>query len=132
MTYQTPCSDPKNDPNDWFIARDGRQYTDVAVLTHAELQKVADGALHKLGDDHPDLFDLMEEAMDNATGDRVAENLVARRHAKDACFTECYFRNQCLEQALDEGHAFGTWGGYYEEEIREIRREIARRNRKKL
>lgn len=81
-----PCERPENDPEDWFIERDGKQYPD---------------------DEMP-----------------VPNALKRRRHAKDACHTECYFRLQCLDLALQNPTpaTYGTWGGYYPEELREIRK----------
>lgn len=91
MTYQTPCQNPDNDPNDWFIGRDGKQYPD-------------------------DPFDTEEQS--EAAAKREA--LIRRRRARAACY-ECYFRMQCLDIALEDHESHGTWGGYYEEELRQIR-----------
>lgn len=96
MTYQKPCASQENDPDDWFIGKDGRQYPDEELEPEAE--KAA---------------------------------LVRRRHAKDACFVDCLVRTRCLQLALDRPEPHGTWGGYYEEELRVIRTEIARRNKKR-
>jgi hypothetical protein len=85
--YITPCADPANDPDDWFIERDGRQYPDESL--DLDEQKAA---------------------------------LVRRRHARDKCHVECYFRTQCLTIALTKPEPpHGTWGGYYPEELRQVR-----------
>lgn len=85
--YVTPCSSPENNPDDWFIERDGRQYPDESL-------------------------DLDEQR----------EALVRRRHARDKCHVDCYLRVQCLTIALSKPEpTHGTWGGYYPEELRQIR-----------
>lgn len=98
MTYQTPCSSPENNPDDWFINASGKQYAE-------------------------DFDDLPEDE----AAEQVKVNLAARQHAKHLCFERCIARVDCLRRGLDEGHAHGIWGGYFEEEMREIRKEQARR-----
>lgn len=124
MTNHRPCADPKNDPNDWFIRKDGRQYAEDTFVTEVQLNT----ALEDAGFDLEDLA--AAEAMHERLEERaIKDALRRRRHAKDECHTACYFRNECLRQALDEGHGHGTWGGYFEEEIREVRKQINRRRR---
>ena len=113
--YLTPCQRPENNPEDWFIEKDGRQYADEDLLSHAEMQAVSNAALAEHGED----LDAIEAAIDAADEAAVKANLVRRRHAKDACY-ECYFRTQCLEVALTERPNHGTWGGYYPEELRQV------------
>lgn len=128
MTYQPPCSDPDRNADDWFLGRDGKQYPDDEFLTEAERRGVAASVLRLEGDTDVDHEDRVALALRHAEGYRRRRALTARRHAREACH-ECYFRTSCLDRAIEEEHAHGTWGGYYEEELREIRREIARRKR---
>lgn len=130
MTYQTPCSSPANDPNDWFISRDGRQYPDDTFLTDAEVRSIAASVLVIEGETVEGHCDRVEAALAAAIGERKRLALIGRRQAKDKCHNECYFRTACLGRALDEGQDHGTWGGYYEEELREVRKEIARRKKR--
>jgi hypothetical protein len=129
MTHQTPCSNPENDPDDWFIGRDGKQYADEDFLSEAEERGLARSVLPIAGESPEEHEERVNTAIRVATAERRRKALAARRHAREKCHTECYFRAQCLEQALDQDQQHGTWGGYYEEELREIRREIARRKR---
>lgn len=131
MTYQqTPCSSPENDPNDWFISRDGRQYPDDDFLTEDEVSGLSKSVLAIEGETAEEHRDRIDAALAVAAGERRRAALIVRRHAKDACYS-CPIRTTCLGRALDEGQDHGTWGGYYEEELREIRKEIARRKRNK-
>lgn len=114
----TPCMDA---PDDWFIDKDGRQYVDDEILTEVEKRAIIDEILAESDDgdwaDRADAAIALEERV------RLNENLVRRRHAKDACYTTCYFRTQCLSLALGpDGPNHGTWGGYHQEELRQIRR----------
>ena len=86
----TPCMD---NPDDWFIGKDGLQYADDPELSRDEL----------------------------------TEALRRRRHAREACRMDCPVRVACLDRAMTNNEQYGTWGGYYEEEIKEIRAEIMRR-----
>lgn len=126
--YVTPCHSDENDPDDWFLSKDGRQYSDDDLLT----QEIIDEAIRTTG-----LTPLDENYVEEV--DRVLAEieeqvkraaLTRRRHAKDACFT-CYFRTQCLGLALERNEQHGTWGGYYEEELREIRRLRDRKRRER-
>lgn len=125
----TPCQDPANDPNDWFIERDGRQYHDEPVLTADEVRAIWD-AETELADEEgrePDLAGVLEKA----TAARLKENLRKRRDAKAKCY-ECPLRTQCLQLGLSSDFVvaqYGTWGGYYTEELRAIQREGRRRRR---
>lgn len=111
MTFTTPCARPENDPSDWFIERDGKQYPDDELVTEAEYRAFVVSA-EILGEEPP--------SRQAAEADVLAERLVRRRHAKDKCFVECIFRMHCLSKGEDEDH--GTWGGYYSEERRQIAR----------
>lgn len=112
----TPCADPENDPNDWFIEKDGRQYADDVLVPDAELESVAweARALYREGKE-----DLILRAA-----------LRRRRHARDKCY-ECPLRLACLTRTLDAADVeYGTKGGYYPEELRKVQREIVRRKRR--
>lgn len=128
MTYQPPCSDPTSNPDAWFISRDGKQYADDEFLTQDERDRIAKAVLRKTGESDFDHETRVDAAIRQAEATRKRKALAARRHAKEACHG-CYFRTACLDRALTEGQAHGTWGGYFEEELREIRREISRRKR---
>lgn len=130
MTYSTPCSDPAK-RDDWFIGRDGKQYPDDEFLTNEEKIEIAEAAV----DGRSDLFDfeadeLIEQATLDAEDEIKRQALIRRRQAKDACY-ECYFRTDCLNTVLgDDTIRHGTWGGYTEEQIREIRAEKRKRDRR--
>lgn len=129
MTYQTPCSSPENDSNDWFISRDGKQYPDDDFLTDAEVAGLTKSVLRIDGETAEDHRDRVDAALAVASAERRRSALISRRQAKDKCHTDCYFRTQCLDRALVEHQDHGTWGGYFEEELREIRKEISRRKK---
>lgn len=122
-----PCSEGESD--DWFIGRDGKQYPDDDLLTDDDRLAILEDA-NEQGLEGDERVDFIEKAQDRAEQDARTKALQRRRHAREACHTDCLFRTRCLDKALNEGHVHGTWGGYYEEEIREIRREIERRKRK--
>lgn len=108
--YVPPCARPENDPNDWFIERDGKQYPDEDLLTEEERATLSE-----------------EEAAEREEEVR-RDRLRARRHARDACHTECYMRLECLDRAIKERPQYGIWGGYFPEQLREIYREYDRRH----
>lgn len=126
MTYQTPCAASET-PDDWFIGRDGKQYPDDDLLTDDDRLAILESA-NEQGLTGDARIAFIEKAQDRAEGDAKRAALQSRRHAKQACH-ECYLRTQCLDLALKDDAMHGTWGGYFEEELREIRREIARRRR---
>lgn len=113
-----PCRE--GNPDDWFIRPDGRQYGDEEFLTDSQADQIMADADEEGADG--------ERAVARAEADAKREALQRRRHAKEACH-DCLFRTRCLQVAIDEGHEHGTWGGYYEEELRAIRREMQNRNR---
>lgn len=125
--YVAPCRDSENDPDDWFISRDGKQYIDDELVTTDEVI----AHLDEVDPDGTRSLEIIDITRKSLEAPLVKDALRRRRHAKDACHTECYFRTQCLDKALEGEHTHGTWGGYHEEELREIRREIARRKRRK-
>lgn len=129
MTSQKrPCSSPDRDPNDWFISRDGKQYPDEDFLTEAEIAGLTKSVLAITGETAEQHQARVDSALTTARAERRRQRLIARRRAKEACY-ECPLRAECLAAALENGFEHGTWGGYYEEELREIRKEIARRKR---
>lgn len=111
----TPCQDPANDPEDWFLEKDGKQYRDDPLLTEDEVQEIyakLDGAS----------AGVVDEAIHDAEAEAKRQALIRRRQARDKCHTECYLRTQCLGLALEDSTIeHGTWGGYYADEIIQIR-----------
>lgn len=132
MSRELPCQEPDNDPDDWFIGRDGKQYPDDDFLTEDEVRRISKTVLAKSGETAEEHRDRVDAALAAAERDRRRKALARRRHAKEECFG-CPFRSGCLEKALEENTpaTHGTWGGYFEEELRTIRLEIARRKRKR-
>lgn len=122
--YVVPCADPANDPDDWFIEKDGKQYPDDPTLTEEQVNEAScdeDGLLLESVEE-------IEAAVNAAEAEAIKEALRRRRHAKDKCHVECYRRLQCLGLALGEKPPeYGTFGGYYSEELREIRKLRAER-----
>lgn len=118
-----PCRE--GNPDDWFIGRDGKQYGDEDLLSEEEVGDIF-AEIREAG--HGDYAEQVDRAVARAEADAKREALGRRRRAKEACH-DCLFRTRCLQLAIDEGHEHGTWGGYYEEELRAIRREIEQRNR---
>ena len=124
--YVPPCGNPANDPDDWFIGRDGKQYPDdvLYTLTEAENEAKARGL-------DPDDASVVAEVFEEVLAERTREQLRRRRHAKDKCYVECKMRLECLSRALriEDGPLalppanlieYGTFGGYFEEERKQI------------
>lgn len=122
----TPCWETGIDPDDWFISRDGKQYPDDEFLTEVEKANIARSVLPKADETEDEHTERVDRAIRAAVADRRRAALQRRRKAREACY-DCPVRLQCLDLALEGNIQHGTWGGYYEEEIREIRREIKRR-----
>lgn len=121
MTQQkkTPCQ--QGDPEDWFIDRRGLRDDDEALVTFEEAEYETRAAERP----ESEVADVFEEMH----AERAKARLATRRHAKDACFTECSVRTQCLATALEIRPSHGTWGGYYEEELGKLYRALdARRS----
>lgn len=127
MTDQKPCSSPDNDPEDWFISRDGKQYPDDEFLTDAERQGIARSVLQIMGESAEGHQRRVDRAITHVEAERRRRALQRRRQAREKCYSQCKVRTDCLEKALKGDHVHGTWGGYLEEELRELRKEIARR-----
>lgn len=119
-----PCAEGNGD--DWFVSRDGRQYPSDDLLTDIVRDAIAAEA-DRQGLDGEERVAFIEKTTDMAEGDARRDALRRRRHARDACHTDCLFRTRCLDMVLEGDFQHGTWGGYYEEEIRELRRELRRR-----
>jgi hypothetical protein len=129
VTYQTPCQNPENNPDDWFIGRDGKQYPDDDLLTEAGVEDIFTEVRSRITPEEDGYVEEADKAIARAEAQAKREALIARRKARAACY-ECYFRGRCLDIALDNVETHGTWGGYYEEELRQIRNaRDARRNR---
>lgn len=130
MTLATPCKDGVNSPDDWFIGRDGKQYADEDLLNDEIRLGILEEANRRelTGDAR---IEFIEKFQDRAEAEVKRENLRRRRQAREKCHDGCYFRLQCLDLALKNEESHGTWGGYNEEELRELRREISRRARRK-
>jgi hypothetical protein len=116
-----PCKE--GDSDDWFIDRHGKQYADDELVSPDEIaahlaERDPDGELS--AEDRDRLVDGLESAARSRA-------LQRRRQARQACHTDCLIRTQCLGLAIEDEMQHGTWGGYYEEEIRQIRLEITRR-----
>lgn len=131
----TPCQDADNNPDDWFISKDGRQYSDDPFLTEQEIRDIANGVEADEGESDRSLHKRRVAAVAAETRSRKRHALTRRRHARERCIEACSVRLRCLEVALnpEASHtAHGTWGGHYEEDLRELRRGIAnRRNHRK-
>lgn len=129
MTDKTPpCQRPENDPDDWFIGRDGKQYSDDDFLTEDEIRGISKAVLPIDGETSEQHRDRVDLAISTAEAGRKRAALQRRRHAREKCH-DCYFRTNCLQRAIDEDQQHGTWGGYFEEQIRELRKKIAQRRR---
>lgn len=125
MTKQTPCQ--AGNAEDWFIDRDGRQYVDDGSLepspeeVRARAERLASKRGEEVGEEH-----LTRAHLQLRDANKQAA-LIRRRMAKQACHTTCPVRTQCLSVALDTRPQYGTWGGYYPEELGKIYAEIDRR-----
>lgn len=117
----TPCQD--GDPDSWFIGRDGKQYPSDDFLTDKEEHALSIAVLRIADETAAEHEARIEMALRAARSNRRRAALIRRRKARDACF-ECPVRTACLGIALEQGIPHGTWGGYYEEQIKEIRDEM--------
>lgn len=126
MTDQTPCRDPQNDPEDWFIDKDGKQYPDDDFVTTQQVNDAAD-AIPGFDKDDLDQWETLVETLEE---DAKKTALRKRRHARDKCYTECYFRTHCAQAALDTRPEHGTWGGYYREELKVLYKDLDARKRR--
>lgn len=123
-----PCWQTGANPDDWFISRDGKQYPDEEFLTDAEKRAIGKTVLGLAGESYDDHQARVARAIRAVEADRRRAALQRRRKAKEACLA-CPMRDECLRLALDGNFQHGTWGGLYEEELRELRRRISARKR---
>lgn len=130
MTQISPCADRTNDPQDWFIRADGKQYSDDDLLTEVERRGISRTVLAIGGETAEEHEIRVERALNAARSNRKRIMLARRRRAKSLCWAECPIQDACLAQALGRGEMHGTWGGYLEEELAEVRKEQARRRRR--
>lgn len=122
MSTETPCHE--GNPEDWFIRRDGRQYDDDEIVTQDE-------AYAYLETEHPywrntsveKVREITEAFVYRETAKRLRDATIRRRKAREACYT-CPVRLSCLTVALEQRPSSGTWGGYYEEELRKLTRAL--------
>lgn len=131
MTNSPICRQPSRNPDDWFIGRDGRQYSDDEFLSETEKQGIVRSVLRIAGETDEEHARRSEAAVNAAESGRRRVALARRRHAKEDCW-ECPVREACLAQALETPTpaTSGTWGGFYEEELAAIRvKQAARRRR---
>jgi hypothetical protein len=136
VSFVPPCRRPENDPDDWFIGRDGKQYSDDELLGVEGRARAAGEALQLAPDglNVAKYLIIAEKAIADAETEAVKQALAKRRHARDKCHVECILRLQCLDAGLEpDNMAHGIWGGYFPEERRQIvklRDERERRRRK--
>lgn len=125
-----PCADRANEPQDWFIRPDGKQYPDDDLLTEDEGRRVTRAVLHIEGETTKDYVERVERALKNARAARRRQMLTRRRQAQEKCYSLCEMREQCLRGALERREGHGTWGGLLEEELYQVRRIQDRRRRR--
>lgn len=111
MSAETPCYE--GDPEDWFIRRDGKQYDDDEMVDEVVWRE----ACAENPDEDP------SAVYRRLAGEEIRQALVRRRQAREACYG-CPVRNGCLRMALETRPSAGTWGGYYEEELRKLYRAL--------
>lgn len=124
-----PCRE-SDTPDDWFISRDGKQYPSDDLLTDPMREAVTAEADRKELEGEERVA-WIERNLDRFEVDAKTASLQRRRHAKQGCY-DCAFRTRCLDMALTNHEVHGTWGGYYEEEIATLQREISRRRGREL
>ncbi len=112
MTY-LPCADEANDPEDWFIEKDGLQYAWEPLVT----DDIWEAVLHAAEQD-----EIEPPTREQAEARARAAALVRRRHARDMCFTLCERRLDCLGLAIDGDRPDfeGIRGGYFQEQLKKI------------
>jgi len=116
----------------WFIEKDGKQYRDDVLISESAYAEIA----ARVKAENPEVTDfeafrdLVDTAVDREEAEIIRANLIRRRKARDACY-ECPIRTLCLEQRLEGRMEYGTWGGYYREELQEIERLRDERERRR-
>lgn len=123
MIAKTPCQ--TGDPEHWFISRDGKQYAWDDLVSKADLLQGVMDAIdgRPLEDVTPEEVHIIRRGIVKTARD---EQVKLRRQAKESCYS-CPVRLQCLSVALEQGYDKGTWGGYFEEQLDKIRREMRKR-----
>lgn len=129
MTQPSPCSSPENDPQDWFIRSDGKQYPFEDLLTPREVRSVSLTVLKRSGETEDEHATRVEKALAAARNNRKRAALARRQRAKALCFSSCPMLQECFSQQLEERHHHGTWGGHLEEEWIKIFAERDSRHR---
>lgn len=124
-----PCRE-EGEPDDWFIRHDGRQYAGDEYLTQEERDRISDEVMAVAAEDDiltvEEARDAADRAIDRAEEAAKTALLRRRRRARQACY-DCLLRTRCLDLAIKGDERHGTWGGYYEEEIKQIRDLIEER-----
>ena len=120
MTFVPPCRRPENNPEDWFIGRDGKQYSDDELIGVEARARAAGKALEAAPDGLTvtQYLAIANKAIHAAEAEAKRLSLVRRRKARQACHVDCILRLHCLDAGLEV--PYGTWGGYFEEERAEI------------
>lgn len=95
MTYVPPCARPENDPDDWFIERDGRQYPD-------------------------DQMTLRDQKAAQTRRRHARDKCHVECYARLSCLAVALGDAGPTPGKLDIEH--GIRGGYYPEELRQIER----------
>lgn len=116
-----PCHE-SDSPDDWFIRKDGRQYSDDELVTDDDVA----AHLNAVDPDGTRSASEIERVRNRLEAEAKIAALARRRHAKEDCHTSCRVRLECLDLALQNGEVHGTWGGYYEEELYQIQRKRRR------
>lgn len=132
MTLPSPCADRKNDPQDWFIRADGKQYPFDDLLTQPERRGISRSVLPIGGETAEEHEVRVERALNAAVNNRKRIALARRRRALSLCWSECPIREACFTTQMEQRSVHGTWGGFLEEEWEEIRREQTRRSRRRV
>lgn len=127
MSTALPCED---NPDDWFIGRDGRQYVDDEFLTDDERKRIAKSVLRIEGESDEDHRDRVDAAIEAGERSRRRAEIVKRKEARASCYG-CPVRLHCLDLGLSIEMPHGTWGGHFEEQIRAMQREIKQRRRRR-
>lgn len=114
-----PCADPANDPQDWFISANGKQYSFDRFLTDVEDSGIRRSVLWKQGESEADHAERVSAAIAAAEAPRKAAALRRRQAAKSKCY-DCPILLKCGRRAVDQGEMHGTWGGMFEEELAQV------------
>lgn len=134
MTHRTPCADPTNDPQDWFIRSDGKQYSFEDLLTEDEIKLIGLSVLPRAGETFAEHEDRRRLACNAARNNRRRSMLARRRRAVGLCWSDCPApkREECFVGALERVERHGTWGGRTEEQWAQIHATNASRKSRLL